>query len=80
MSGQLQQKAIDLLGVAALEIGSEERIDRIEELAKTYSWKAIDRKMEELVDRGYVERLKAGIAAGGLTEKGRAALAQAPSA
>lgn len=74
---KLQQKAIDCLRVAALPIGSKERLALIDEVVACWSYKAAAIKMDELVERGYVEPLKFGMASGNLTEKGRLALAEA---
>ena len=71
----LQEKARTLLAIAAMKIGSPERCAALELAAKRYSWRAINKKMEELVDRGYVEPLRGGAAQGNLTAKGVEALA-----
>lgn len=72
----LKQKAIDCLTVAAMTIGSPERVAAIEELSQKWSRRAIRKKFDELVDRDYIEPLIGGAACGGLTAKGRAALTQ----
>jgi len=68
MNLNLKDKALDCLELAALPVGSEARLFKLQELARRYSAKAVDAKLEELVERGYIE------IAGGLTPKGAAAL------
>jgi len=72
---QLGQKAIDCLEVASFRVGSPQRYRRLSLAADRWSWKALNKKMDELVDRGYIEALRGGTASGALTRKGREALA-----
>jgi predicted transcriptional regulator len=71
----LQEKARTLLVIADMKVGSPERWAALQVAAERYSWRAINKKMEELVDRGYVEPLRSGTAQGNLTAKGKDALA-----
>lgn len=70
-------KSLDLLRLAAMPRETNEEFQawklRLSELETQYSAKAVDRKMEELTDRGYTEY---GVSArtGWLTDKGRQAL------
>jgi repressor of nif and glnA expression len=70
----MNEKAIDCLNYAAMELCSEERMDKYEQLCAKYSEKALRRKLEKLMDEGYVEY---GVGPGGawLTEKGEETLA-----
>jgi len=74
MNLNLKDKALDCLELAALPVGSEARLFKLRELATRYSMKAVETKLQELVDRGYIEALRQGSAVGGLTPKGAAAL------
>ena len=71
MSGQLQQKSIEILRALAMPKGGD-RHARVDVLNQMYSAKAISRKLEELTARGYATP------AGHLTEKGLHAIAQEP--
>lgn len=71
---RLQAKALECLRVAALTIGSPERLQALDEVSSRWSWRALAVKFDELVERGYIEPLKGGTACGGVTEKGRHAL------
>ena len=73
----LQPEAVACLAFAALPIASPERLAAIQAACNRWSFKAIARKVEELVDRGYIEPLRHGTACGYLTEKGLTALAAA---
>lgn len=72
----LGQKAIDCLHIAEARPGSDERKRRAAEASARWSEKAVERKMEELVGRGYME---CGVNAWGgwLTVKGKAELEKA---
>ncbi len=75
----LGNKANDLLRMAAMEFGSDERQRAYEQACGRYSEKAVFRKLEELASREYTEY--GGHARGSwLTDKGRAALAEACNA
>ncbi len=80
MTARLEEKALDILRFAALPVGSVQRVEAIERAAEKWSWRAIDRKTQELADRGYVEHLLSGCACGSITDKGRAALQIAANA
>ncbi len=70
----LHEKALTCLAFAALPIGTPERVAAIAAACDRWSPKAVRAKVEELVDRGYIEPLLSGTACGALTPKGLAAL------
>lgn len=69
----LRDKALAIMRFVALPATSHERRRFYEAACARWSEKAIDRKCEELADRGYLEY---GVSArtGWLTDKGRQAL------
>lgn len=70
----MKQKAIDCLILAQKDAFAFQRWDEwYEEICGRWSEKAVNRKMEELSKRGYIEY---GVSArtGWLTDKGKAAL------
>lgn len=72
MNLNVQQKALDCLEVCGMAFGRP-RADAMHALMQAYSSKAIERKLYELAERGYIEF--GGSPFGGwLTEKGRATL------
>ena len=75
MHYNLGQKAVDLLRVVAMNV-SPPRTEAFDRVCGRYSEKAVVRKLEELTTRGYIEYGTSARLAW-LTDKGRAALAEA---
>ncbi len=75
----LGNKAIDLLRMAGTDMSTPQRMEAWDRVCARYSEKAVFRKLEELTTRGYTNY---GTWSKGawLTDKGRAALAEACNA
>jgi len=73
----MKQKTIDCLVLSTLSLATKERKEMFLSLIQQYSQKAVLRKLQELLRRGYIETIEGNVITSSITPIGKTVLENA---